>query len=102
MRTKRQILEEISKVGATGISGFTKKDMLVMQEAIKNEDLLAIASSTLAQVLVDGVLHEGYVIQSEEERRLVLFKTIFTTFKIVRDAEKIYEEQFKISEEKSL
>ncbi len=98
MKTKKQILEEISKKGVMGTSGFTPKDMLVIEEAIKNEDLLAIASNTLAEVLVDGVLHEGYIIQSSEERRLVLFKTIFSTFKIVRDAEEAFEAQFKVEE----
>ncbi|KKN18184.1 hypothetical protein LCGC14_0958200 [marine sediment metagenome] len=100
MKTKKQILEEISKKGTMSTSGFTPKDMLAMEEAIKNEDLLAIASNTLAEVLVDGVLHEGYIIQSEEERRLVLFKTIFATFKIVRDAEEAFEAQFKVEEKK--
>ncbi len=102
MRTKKQILDDISKQGSNSFKGITEAEVKIMQEAVNNQDLLAIASSTLAQVLVDGVLHEGYIIQSEEERRLVLFKTIFSTFKIVRDAERIYDEQFKISEEKSL
>ncbi len=100
MRTKRQILDELTKQEANEFKGFNEAEVKIMQDAVTNEDLLAIASATLSQVLVDGVLEEGYIIQSSEERRLVLFKTIFTTFKLVRDAEEKYEEQFKISEEK--
>ena len=102
MKTKKQILDEVTKGSSKDFKGISEAEVKFMQEAVKNEDLLAVASASLAQVLVDGVLEEGYIIQSSEERRVVLFKTIFTTFKLVRDAEEKYEEQFKISEEKSL
>ena len=99
MKTKKEILHELVTQKSKEISENPEKDMVDMLGAIHNEDLIAVAAVMTAQVLVDGVLTMDFAAQSRDSRRNILFKTLFSTFKLVQKAEEDYANQIKVGKE---
>ncbi|KKN18183.1 hypothetical protein LCGC14_0958190 [marine sediment metagenome] len=100
MRTKQEILNDISKEASETLTSDPTKQTTEMLVAFKNGDLKASMASSLADVLSREIDSKLFIELSREKKRLMIFKAIFSAIKLHNETERIYEEQFKISEEK--
>ena len=100
MKTKKEIMEELTKKSVIKFLKNPEEGEKDMLKAMENQDLAAITSGVLSEVLTDRILLAKFSEKSKDDRQIILFKTIFSAIKIMRDTETAYEEQFKVDEPK--